>query len=316
MCNIQKNRKNKLRFAVIMAVTFLHSTCIFAQTKKDTESFQFAFLTDIHIKPESGAPKAFSIAIDSVNKLKPDFVLTGGDLVFDVMRGNQKRSDSLFNLYKKLSAGFKMPVYNCIGNHELFGIYEESDVDSTHPDYKWGMYERHLGKSWYSFIHKGWKFFVLNSIDVNNKKEYRGVIGEEQMNWIKEELKKTDSSMPIVITVHIPLMSTFHQFYPPSGNGRSPEGIFISNRKEVFEAFSKHNLRLILQGHLHWQEDIHVFGKTRIITGGAVSGFSWKGKRYTEEGFMLFSIQGENISWRYVDYGWEVPTSESSLTGK
>lgn len=307
---------NKLCFVAFIAITILQSFSVFAQSKKDTGSFQFAFLTDIHIKPESGAPKAFSIAIDSVNRLNPDFVLTGGDLVFDVMRGNQKRSDSLFNLYKKLSAGFKMPVYNCIGNHELFGIYEESDVDSTHPDYKWGMYERHLGKSWYSFTHKGWKFFVLNSIDVNNKKEYRGVIGQEQMKWIKEELAKTDTSMPIVITVHIPLMSTFHQFYPPSGNGRSPEGIFISNRKEVFEAFSKHNLRLILQGHLHWQEDIQVFGKTRIITGGAVSGFSWKGKRYTEEGFMLFSIQGENVSWRYVDYGWEVPSNTPGLTGK
>jgi len=307
---------NKLCFVAFIAFTILQGFNVFAQSKKDTGSFQFAFLTDIHIKPESGAPKAFSIAIDSVNRLNPDFVLTGGDLVFDVMRGNQKRSDSLFNLYKKLSADFKMPVYNCIGNHELFGIYEESDVDSTHPDYKWGMYERHLGKSWYSFTHKGWKFFVLNSIDVNNKKEYRGVIGQEQMKWIKEELAKTDTSMPIVITVHIPLMSTFHQFYPPSGNGRSPEGIFISNRKEVFEAFSKHNLRLILQGHLHWQEDIQVFGKTRIITGGAVSGFSWKGKRYTEEGFMLFSIQGENVTWRYVDYGWEVPSSTPGLTGK
>lgn len=292
--------------ACMLLPAIVSAQSVNGSTKEKPGKFQFAFLTDIHIKPEAGAPKAFAIAIDSVNRLKPDFVLTGGDLVFDVMRGNQQRADTLFSLYKKMSAGFKMPVHNCIGNHELFGIYEESDVDSTHPDYKWGMFERYLGKSWYSFSHKGWKFFVLNSIDVNNKKEYKGVIGKAQLDWIREELAKTDTTTPVVITVHIPLMSTFHQFYPPSGAGRSPEGLHISNRKEVFDLFSRHNLRLVLQGHLHWQEDILVFGKTRFITGGAVSGFSWKGKRYTEEGFMLFDINGESISWRYVDYGWNV----------
>ncbi|MFL7793505.1 MAG: metallophosphoesterase, partial [Anaerolineae bacterium] len=76
--------------------------------------FEFAFLTDIHLKPEMGAPKGFQMAIDKVNQLNPDFVLTGGDLVFDAMRGNQARCDSLFSLYKKMSAGFHMPVHNCM----------------------------------------------------------------------------------------------------------------------------------------------------------------------------------------------------------
>lgn len=94
--------------------------------KRLADSFEFVFLTDIHLKPEMDAPKGFQMAIDKVNQLNPDFVLTGGDLVFDAMRGNQQRCDSLFALYNNMSKGFKMPVHNCLGNHDLFAFYYES----------------------------------------------------------------------------------------------------------------------------------------------------------------------------------------------
>ena len=45
--------------------------------------FSFAFLTDIHLQPEKGAKAGFQWAIREVNKLDPDFVITGGDLVMD-----------------------------------------------------------------------------------------------------------------------------------------------------------------------------------------------------------------------------------------
>lgn len=84
----------------------------------NSDSFEFAFLTDIHIKPEMNAPLGFQMAIDKVNALKPDFVLTGGDLVYDAMRGDQTKCESLFQLYKDMTEGFHIPVYNCIGNHD------------------------------------------------------------------------------------------------------------------------------------------------------------------------------------------------------
>src|SRR5690606_26958168 len=76
-----------------VAIPFLPASC--GPSKKDStgilersgESFEFAFLTDIHIKPEMNAPKGFQMAIDKVNELNPDFVITGGDLVYDTMRG-------------------------------------------------------------------------------------------------------------------------------------------------------------------------------------------------------------------------------------
>jgi len=271
-----------------------------------SQDFSFVFMTDIHIKHEKGAAIGFKKAIDTANKLPADFVITGGDLVFDVLRGNKPRADSLFRLYKSSIQHFRMPVYNCIGNHELFGIYtEESGLDSTDRDYKYGMYERYLGPTYYSFDHKGWHFIVLNSIEENNGR-YIGLVGTRQLEWLKKDLSAVAVNTPIAVVTHIPLVSSFQQIFPSPGNATAAGGQWISNREEVLSLFNDKNLRLVLQGHLHWLEDINVRNKTRFITGGAIAGRpSWRGTEHNEEGFLHVKIKDGEISWDYIDYGWE-----------
>ena len=85
-------------------------------------------MTDIHVQPENRAAEGFRKAIDKVNLLNPDFVITGGDLIMDALGQTKSRSDSLYNLYQDLMTLFKMPVYNTLGNHEVFGLYEKSGI--------------------------------------------------------------------------------------------------------------------------------------------------------------------------------------------
>ena len=284
----------------LLVIIFTLLSCKQNLTNEGEQTFEFAFLTDIHVKPEMDAPKGFQMAIDKVNELNPDFVLTGGDLVFDVMRGNQDRGDTLFSLYKKMIQGFNMPVYNCIGNHDLFAIYEESPEDSDHPDYKYGMFERYLGDTYYSFDHKGWHFIVLNSLDVTENKRYKRYFHEEQMNWLESDLQEVNSTTPIVITTHIPVVSARPQVLGKEG---SPEG---SNSHEIFKMTENHNLKLILQGHIHWKEYGFVNDRFHYITGGSIAGNGWKGRRHnTKEGFMLIKVKGDNFTWDYIDHGWE-----------
>lgn len=301
----------KYLFAILFAVFgIVFSTAQDEGPKVD--SFSFVFLTDIHLKPEKGASEAFDKTIKMVNATDADFVMTGGDLIYDALRGNFERSDSLFRLYKKSIKPLKMPIHHCIGNHELFGIYKESDVDSTHADYKFGMYERHLGKTYYSFDHKGWHFVVLNSMEERNQR-YIGLINDDQINWLKEDLAKVDPKTPIAITLHIPLVSARHQIYPKNPITEVPNELWVYNRDEVLNLFDHHNLKLVLQGHLHWIEDINIQNRTRFITGGSIAGRpSWRRKDdrgdgvfYDEEGFMVFKIKGESIEWEYIDIKWE-----------
>lgn len=280
--------------------------CLWIASPSYSQDFSFIFMTDIHVKPENDAAIGFKKAIDTANKLPADFVITGGDLVFDVLRGNKPRADSLFQLYKSSIQHFRMPVYNCIGNHELYGIYrDESGLDSTDKDYKYGMYERYLGPTYYSFDHKGWHFIVLNSIE-EYKLRFIGLIGPRQMEWLKKDLATVDANTPIVVVTHIPLVSAFQQVFPSPDNATAEGGQWISNRNEVLALFNDKNLRLVLQGHLHWLEDINVGNKTRFITGGAVAGRpTWRGTLHNEEGFLHVKIKDGEIFWDYIDYGWE-----------
>ena len=136
---------------------------------------------------------------------------------------------------------------------------------------------------------------------------YKGFIDNEQIEWIKSDLAKVKKDTPIVISTHIPFITSMTQVYGGSLEANA-ESIVVINSKEVLELFNHHNLKLVLQGHLHMLEDIYVKG-IHFITGGAVSGKWWEGpNKETEEGFLLIKIKKESdtFEWEYIDYGWEV----------
>lgn len=271
----------------------------------DEEAFTFAFLTDIHLQPERNAVAGFQKAIDTVNNLNPDFVITGGDLIMDALGQSYGRSDSLYKLYMEAQSNFNMPVYNTIGNHEIFGIYEKSGVVNTHPEYGEKMFENRIGERFYSFDYENWHFMILDGIEDTGEGSYIGYVDSVQMDWIRGDLNQVDEKTPIVISIHIPLLTVLTQLEKGAlePNGTST---VVNNAKEVLELFNSHNLKLVLQGHLHFVEDIEVNG-TRFITGGAVSARWWSGPhRGLEEGFALFNVCGDEFTWNYVDFEWEV----------
>ncbi|NWG27617.1 MAG: metallophosphoesterase [Ignavibacteriaceae bacterium] len=278
----------------------------FPQDEKN-ESFKVAFLTDIHVQKELNAERGFLSAINKVNEINPDFVITGGDLIMDALNQSYERSDSLFNLYSSLCDSFNMPVYNTIGNHDVFGLYKTSGVDTTHPEYGKKLYINRLGdgKSYSSFDHKGWHFILLDAIEFTPERKYIGGISQSQIDWIKTDLARLDKKTPIVLSTHIPFISVSKQILEGS-TAALTEVIVVKNSKEILALFEGYNLKLVLQGHLHIVEEI-IFKETHFITGGAVSGNWWKGSHYGfEEGFVIIEFYESDFNWEYIDYGWEV----------
>ena len=228
--------------------------------------FSFVFMTDIHLQPEKNAVAGFRTAIKKVNELSPDFVITGGDLVMDVLGQSYGRADTLFNLYSKESKGFNMPVHNTMGNHENLGWYWKNPSDTLNPDYGKKMFEKRIGKRYYSFTFKGWHFIILDSVEKEaGEAGYMGGIDETQISWLKEDLKGLDPGTPIVVAVHIPFITVFGQLFNGSTYANEPS-LVITNSKEVLDLFKGKNLKLILQGHLHYYEDIFALN-THYITG-------------------------------------------------
>ena len=297
---MKNNFLNLLKLIVLVSIIILPSSC---KKKEKPEKFSFAFITDIHIQPESNAVEGFLEAIDTLNDLNPDFVITGGDQIMDALRQRHGKADSLYTLYRETEKSLTMPVYHTMGNHEIYGIYSGSGADPGNPDYGEKMFENRFGKSYYSLDHKGWKFMILNSVEDSGNDSYVGLIDEKQFSWIKEELQKTDPETPIVLSTHIPFLTVETQKYQGTTLAND-SSLVIYNGKEVIDLFKGHNLKLVLQGHLHIYEDIYIDG-IHFITGGAIAAGWWKGPYLGhEEGFMLIRVKGKEFTSEFVDYNW------------
>lgn len=265
--------------------------------------FSFVFMTDIHLQPEKGAVKAFSKAIAEANKLQPDFVLTGGDNIMDALGQDWGRSDSLYHIFQSMVEQLSCRIYTTLGNHDVFGLYEKSKVRPEHPEFGKRMYERRLGKRYYSFDHKNWHFMILDGIGIADDLTYYGNIDLEQTEWIKTDLRKNGTSTPVIICTHIPLMSVESQIALGPTKAFDTKSI-INKANEVRALFDGYNVKLVLQGHTHFLEDIF-YENIHYITGGAVSGSVWSGPRdKMEEGFLLVKVQKDKFVWEYIDYGW------------
>jgi len=296
--------KLKIYSILGLLTVFLISCNTVKQTKME-DSFSIVFMTDIHLQPELNAPEGFKQAIDTINSLKPDFVIAGGDLIMDALGQSYERSDSLYNMYVEMIKNLNMPVYNTMGNHEIYGLYIRDEAVENDPEYGEKMFEKRLGKSYYSFEHKGWKFYILNSIDDTGRKSYYGWVDSTQLSWIKEDLAKTDTTTPIFISTHIPFITAFKQKYYGS-TLMNDSSLVVANSKEVLDLFTNHNLKLVYQGHLHTCEDISIDG-IHFITGGAVCGAWWKGPNMSfEEGFSKITFTKNAFTTKYIDYGWTI----------
>jgi 3',5'-cyclic AMP phosphodiesterase CpdA len=271
---------------------------------QSNSKFRFVFMTDIHITFQDRAIEGFQKAIDSAESLNPDFIITGGDLIMDALNQKYSRADSLYNLYTRLANRFKKPLYNCMGNHEIWAWNKNTNVDTTLLEYGKGMYCKRLSPEYYSIDINGWHFIFLSSVQRDYKDVYFGGIDDKQLNWLQQDLAKVNKITPVAIVTHIPLMTLQAQYYNGSLAANN-KGDVVTNSKETLQLFKGYNLKLVLQGHLHYYEKMEISGIS-FITGGAVCGSWWKGAyNGTQEGFVVIDAEGEKINASYYDYGWE-----------
>ena len=198
-------------------------------------NFRFVHFTDPHIQPERKAAEGTRKAFEAINRVKPDFCLAGGDLVFDIFERSHDRAKALFDLYGEAARGLRPKVYSVPGNHDVFGISNKSGVASTDPMYGKKMFEDRVGARYSSFTHKGWHFILLDSIGITPERSYIGLIDEEQMDWLRGDLEKTGRRTPIAVLTHIPLATGFGQFVGAAA--ASLKSIQVTNAKQVLDLF-------------------------------------------------------------------------------
>ena len=67
------------------------------------------------------------------------------------------------------------------------------------------------GNGWYSFDHKGVHFIGLVNV-MNLKAGGLGQIGQDQLEWLEDDLAGRGSSTPIVVFAHVPLWTVYEKW--------------------------------------------------------------------------------------------------------
>lgn len=263
--------------------------------------FRFVHFTDTHIQRELKADEGVAKCFGQIAKLKPDFCLCGGDLVFDVLETGKPRAKQLYDMYTEAVKHLDCPVHSSPGNHDHLGVFEKSGVSPADPEYGRKMFEDRIGPLYRSFDHKGWHFITLNTVFIDGR-TYKGFVDEEQMNWLKADLEKNGTTKGVIVMCHIPLMTSVLQVVPEWRIVQ--DTIVVQNSAEVVVLLEKYPVKLVLQGHTHINERVNWKG-IDFITTGAVSGNWWKGPRLGfPEGYAVLDVTGDKVSWRFESYGW------------
>lgn len=158
------------------------------------DQFQFAIVSDRTGGHRRGI---FSRAVQQINLLQPEFVVSVGDLIEGKSTADANRAewDEFDGYVKKLD----MPFFYAPGNHDI-----TAKVRSE-------VWQERLGRRYYHFTYKDCLFLVLNAYDpgdgnADDEASYKQQrIGKAQREYIAEALKANPAARWTFLFIHPPI---------------------------------------------------------------------------------------------------------------
>ena len=203
-----------------------------AQESMGKGSFSFVQISDSHIgfnKAGVNTDVAGTLkeAIARINALPepPDFILHTGDLT------HLAAADEFDTLEQLLKSVKTQKIFYVPGEHDVTGDKGKLYLERFGKDTK--------GEGWQSFDFNGVHFVgLVNVVDI--QQNGLGALGQEQLEWLEDDLKDRSNETPIVVFAHIPLWSV----YPKWGWG-TDDGAQALGYLKRFGSVT------VLNGHIH-----------------------------------------------------------------
>jgi len=202
-----------------------------------TNAFNFVQISDSHIGFKQAANKdvigTLERAIAKINALpqRPAFVVHTGDHV-------HLSTQEEFDTAKQLLGTIKTDhVFNVPGEHDVFVDHGRSYLKFFGKGSK--------GSGYYSFDAGGAHFLALSNVQASEAESQAtgnglGLLGAEQLAWIKKDLAAVSSDTPIVIFGHVPLLAVYPKW-----------GWATADSTQVLAELKRFGSVTALNGHIH-----------------------------------------------------------------
>jgi len=154
----------------------------------DPADFKFAIVSD---RTGGHRARVFSQAVEQLNLLQPEFVVSVGDLV----EGYHKEEEGakLAEEWKEFQGyvnKLQMPFFYVPGNHDLSNAFEEN------------VWKEKFGRRYFHFVYRHVLFLCLNADDPPGQE---GGIGPEQIAYCKRTLDDNRNVRWTIVLLHRPL---------------------------------------------------------------------------------------------------------------
>jgi predicted phosphodiesterase len=188
-----------------------------AQSDKDMKSpIRFAIIGD---RTGGHIPGIYGQIAIEIERMKPDFVMTVGDMIEGVTNDTVEVIDSWKEYYSLVDA-ISTPIYYVPGNHDIWDDISED------------IYCRLVGEPHFSFDHKNLHFIVLD----NSRWDTGADMPEEQIIWLTKDLETNQDAAYTLVFYHKPFWV---------------EEIAMGKPDPLHEIFKKYGVDAVFSGHYH-----------------------------------------------------------------
>lgn len=187
----------------------------------DPDRFQIAIVTD---RTGGHRPGIWMEAMSKLNMLRPEFVVSVGDLIEGYTEDRQ-RLEREWAEFLGFVDKLDMRFFFVPGNHDV------------HNSVQHNLWREKFGDEWYSFDYKGVHFLCLCSEDPESR------IGDEQLRWIETDLAKNTEARWTLVFLHKPLWTNSERAVAAGNPDRT-------NWKKV-ESLLADRPHTVFAGHVH-----------------------------------------------------------------
>ena len=255
----------------------------------EPDSFQAIMFGDPQPRNQEEVDFITHDVIEELVGTDASFGVTLGDITFDNL--------ALFEPQAQAIAVLGIPWYNVIGNHDI-------NYDARHDRQSDESFERVFGPAYYSFDYGPVHFLVLDDIEWiiegNGRGKYRGGLGDEQMEFIRNDLKQIPEDQLVVLMMHIPLVN-------------------VRDRHELYRLIEQRPFSMSISAHEHIHRHVYIDDKDgwhgpkphHHVVNVTVSGSWWSGAKdergipHTQmadgapNGYSIVSFNGQTYEFEF-----------------